>query len=231
MGEVGKRRQLGAQSRFGFGHAPIGQRPGLQNSFGRAAAQWPVAQAQPGQANIVQAARLPARRGCQTSQRVVALAARKLAEMVPHAGSNNRYLAGYEQFLRLQGSGVQALKKIDRSDPAFGRSAGQHQGSVKRQGAGRPFGCGVGIGQGAAKSAQVANGAVRDVRGRLTQQGCVPCHQDGFFHFHVPRERADAQHATLQGDAAPRLQPGNVYEQRRVREPHIERRQQGLPTR
>jgi hypothetical protein len=48
------------------------------------------------------------------------------------------------------------------------------------------------------------------------------------FDLGVPRQRADAQHTGVERDAAQRGEPGNVHQQRRLRQPRVQGGEQRL---
>ena len=65
-------------------------------------------------------------------------------------------------------------------------------------------------------AACASSGACRATSGELSTSLCA-------------RQRADAQHAALHRDAAPGVEAGDVDQQRRLRQPHVQRGQQRLP--
>jgi len=76
----------------------------------------------------------------------------------------------------------------------------------------------------------VADRAVRDVWRRLRQQRRVQGHQRRFLDLDMARQRADAQHPMVDRDAGQVGQVADVDQQRRLCQPHAQRRQQGLAT-
>ena len=66
------------------------------------------------------------------------------------------------------------------------------------------------------------------VRDRLGEKRRLPGDERGALELRVPRERADAKACVRAGNAGIRVEPVDVDQHRRCRQPHVERRHEAL---
>jgi hypothetical protein len=155
-------------------------------------------------------------------------AGRELVERHAPPGGRERDLERDDELVGLERGRVRPEEELPGGDRAAPSPRRGDHARVEGERARRQLRGGVGVGEAAAEGAAVPDRLVADVRGGAREERGVLGDDRGLRELAVQRERAEAQHALLHGDAAQDLEPPDVDERRRPGEAHVHDRDEAL---
>lgn len=165
----------------------------------------------------------------ETSQRIVARAARPLANNMPLVGCGLWNGDRGEDFVVGLGRFEQPQKELASSDLAGALQPFQNDGRVQRQGTSRILGGRVGIGKRTADCAAISDRVVGDQRCGFGKERCMFGDQRVAGKIGMACQRPDDKPVAIQTDTAQCVDAGDVDEQVACAGAEIERCDEALP--
>src|SRR5262245_4555143 len=199
-----------------------------QGRFGLTRAYRRRADAEIGEAQILETLAISPRAGGKSHHGVVAVAARELGEADAGGAVRHRNTDGREHIAPGERGLEQAFEELVGFDRALPLRAGDFDLGAKRDHARRQLGRRIGEGERAADCAAVADRGVTDVRKRQSDERRRLRNLGGAFRLRVAHQRADFDMRVSQRDAVEPADAVDVDQQRRLAQPHVERRDQAL---
>src|SRR3954470_16839912 len=163
-------------------------------------------------------------------QRIVAMAARQLGETDTRVGGRGWKADSAEHVIGTRRRLEQAFEEVGGLLGALAVRPGDVELALQCHETRRQFGGGIRVGERAADGAAVADRRMRDVRHRERDQRGVSGDFRGMLQRGVARERPDLDSAVFHADVV-EADAIDVDQQRRVRQPHVQRGDQALAAR